>query len=143
MLVRPEIGLYSRTKQVLYIDDDPAVAIVTQYSLELFAGWYAATTDARYALDVATSGPWDLILLETGRGDGAGQTLYQQLRADPRTRSIPIILLTSRLMPSDYQRYSQMAIAGVIPKPFNPVTLGTHIAALMDWSLPSPVQTLN
>jgi CheY-like chemotaxis protein len=123
-------------RQVLCIDDDPSVAVVTQYSLELFNGWYVATTDDRYALELAASTPWDVILLEIGMGYGAGLSLYHRLLADPRTRHIPLVLLTSWVMPADYRRYRQLAIAGVIAKPYNPVTLGTDIAALLDWPTP-------
>jgi CheY-like chemotaxis protein len=132
-----QIGIKPPTRQVLCIDDDVSVVTVTQYSLELFAGWYVATTDDRYALEIATSGPWDAILLEIGMGYGAGLSLYQRLMADPRTQHIPLVLLTSWVMPADYQRYSQMAIAGVIAKPYNPVTLSTHVAVLLDWSVPA------
>jgi CheY-like chemotaxis protein len=136
-----QIEVQPSTRQVLCIEDDHSVAMVTQYSLALFAGWYVATTDDRYALEIATSGPWDAILLEIGMGHGAGLSLYQRLRADPRTQHIPLVLLTSWVMPADYQRYGQMEIAGVIAKPYNPVTLGTQIAALLDWqTLPA---TLN
>ena len=140
-LQQRQIEVQPSTRQVLCIDDDHSVATVTQYSLELFAGWYVATTDDRYALEMSTSTPWDAILLEIGMGDGAGLSLYHRLLADPRTRHTPIVLLTSWVMPADYQRYRQLAIAGVIAKPYNPVTLGRHIAALLDWSVPA--QALN
>jgi CheY-like chemotaxis protein len=130
------IEVESSTRQVLCIDDDYSVATVTRHSLELFAGWYVATTDHRYALEVVTTGTWDAILLEIGREYEAGFFLCQRLRAAPRTQHIPLVLLTSRVMPADYQRYRQLAIAGVIAKPYNPVTLGTHIAALLNWPTP-------
>jgi CheY-like chemotaxis protein len=125
-------------KQVLYIDDDPSVATITKYSLELFADWYAATTDTRYALDRATGEPWDAILLEIGPKNGAGFSLYHELTTHPLTRHTPLILLTTRLLPADYRCYDTMAIAGVIAKPYNPLTLGSQIAQLLGWSTAHP-----
>lgn len=141
-LLREKTGLKPQLSQVLYIDDDAEISTLVRYSLELFAGWYAATTDSRYAMEVAAAGPWNVILLENALDHGRGLSLYHQLKADPRTQAIPIILLTSRVMPADYKVYGQMAIAGVIAKPFNPVTLGTHIAGLMDWSDPCQASEL-
>jgi CheY-like chemotaxis protein len=135
-LLQEKVDLGFQVRQVLYIDDEPSVAAIVRYSLELFAGWYAATTDKRYALETAANSPWDAILLEIGLDHGAGFALYEQLTADPRTKDIPLVLVTSRVMGVDYQRYSQMAIAGVIAKPFDPLTLGSKVADLLGWADP-------
>jgi CheY-like chemotaxis protein len=128
-LLREKTELKPQVSQVLYIDDDAEISTLVRYSLELFDGWYAATTDGQYALNVATASPWDVILLEVALEGGL--SLYRQLKADPHTRAIPMVLLTSRVMPADLQGYGQMAIAGVIAKPFNPVTLGAQIVDLL------------
>lgn len=140
-LLRKNTEFELQVRQLLYIDNDAEISTLVRYSLELFAGLYAATTDSQYALNMATTSPWDVIVLEVALEGGL--SLYRQLKADPRTRDIPLILLTSWVMPADFKSYGQMAIAGVIAKPFNPVTLGQHIAALLDCRVPDQLNTLN
>ncbi len=55
------------------------------------------------------------------------------LCANPSTRHIPSVLLTSQLSPRAHTRFQHMAIDGVIAKPFDPVTMGRQIAALLGW----------
>lgn len=131
-LLREMTDLKPQISQILYIDDDSDISTLVRYSLELFSGWYVATTDGKYALDVATASPWDCIVLELALEGGL--SLYRQLKADPRIQDIPMVLLTSKVMPADFKVYSEMAIAGVIAKPFNPVTLGLQIANLLGWA---------
>lgn len=125
----------SFSTQVLYIDDEPSIATLVQCSLEAFMGWQVTTATGQQAVEAAKTGTWDILLLEIALYNGEGLTVYQQLTTDPSTRRIPLVLLTSKVMPIDFQTYRQMTIAGVIAKPFDPVTLGIQIADLLGWSL--------
>lgn len=125
----------SFSTRVLYIDDEPSISTIVQCSLESFAGWQVTTATGQQAVEVAKTGTWDILLLEIALYNGEGLTVYQQLTTDPSTRQIPLVLLTSKVMPIDFRTYQQMTIAGVIAKPFDPVTLGIQIADLLGWSL--------
>lgn len=124
----------AKTRRILCIEDEPAMATIVEYSLRLFAQWQPTTATGREALAVAKTQPWDAILLEIGLSGGVGLRLYDQLVHYPS----PLILLTSRVMPSDLRTYQQMDCAGVIAKPFDPVTLGSTMANLLGW--PDPVE---
>jgi CheY-like chemotaxis protein len=125
----------SFSTQVLYIDDEPSIATLVQCSLESFTRWQVTTATGSQAFEIAKTGTWDILLLEIALYSEEGLTLYQQLTTDPSTRQIPLVLLTSKVMPIDFRTYKQMRIAGVIAKPFDPVTLGIQIADLLGWSL--------
>ncbi|MBE9014003.1 two-component system response regulator, partial [Pseudanabaenaceae cyanobacterium LEGE 13415] len=49
------------------------------------------------------------------------------------TRSIPVILLTAKVLPSDQAKFAQMRVAGVISKPIEPMTLMEEISEILDW----------
>jgi CheY-like chemotaxis protein len=93
-------------------------------------------------LEQATAYSWDAIVFEIARFDGKGWELYDQLRMDLKTQTMPLLLLTSKVMRSDYQKYAQMAIAGVIAKPFDPVALGNEIAHLLGWEASSNLSAI-
>ncbi|HIK15956.1 MAG TPA: response regulator [Leptolyngbyaceae cyanobacterium M33_DOE_097] len=124
------------TKKVLLIDDDLDIQEITQIVIRKIAGWtgISATTGIEGLQKAKTELP-DAILLDISMPDMDGFQVFEQLQADPVTRSIPVILLTAKTSHSDRDRFAEMAIAGVISKPFDPVTLWQQVATFLGWPL--------
>ena len=59
--------------------------------------------------------------------------VYEILESDPITRSIRVILLTAKVLPSDRAKFAQMAVARVITKPIQPLTLTEEVAEILGW----------
>jgi DNA-binding response OmpR family regulator len=59
-----------------------------------------------------------------------GFAVYEILQSDPITRSIRVILLTAKVWPSDRAKFAQMAVAGVITKPIQPLTLTEEVTEI-------------
>jgi CheY-like chemotaxis protein len=133
-LLRAEVSSKRKVKQVLYIDDEPSISLLVEYSLDLFTNWHITTATGRQAVEIAKTRNWDVLLLEIALSSEAGLTVYQQLTADSSIQATPLILFTSKVMPADFRTYKQMTIAGVITKPFDPMTLGSQIANLLGWT---------
>jgi DNA-binding response OmpR family regulator len=62
-----------------------------------------------------------------------GFAVYDRLQSDPITRSIRVILLTAKVWPSDRAKFAQMAVAGVITKPIQPLTLTEEVTEILGW----------
>ena len=62
----------------------------------------------------------------------------EKLRNNPETQAIPIVLLSAKARWLDSQILQQYQIAGVILKPFDPVTLPVQIATLLGWDFSPP-----
>jgi len=62
-----------------------------------------------------------------------GFAVYELLQSDPITRSIRVILLTAKVLPSDRGKFAEMAVAGVITKPIQPLTLTEEVAEILGW----------
>jgi len=73
------------------------------------------------------------ILLDLSMPGMDGFAVYEILQSDPITRSIPLILLTAKVLPSDRAKFAQMAVAGVITKPIQPITLTEEVAEILGW----------
>ena len=73
------------------------------------------------------------ILLDLSMPGMDGFAVYELLQSDPITRSIPVILLTAKVLPSDRAKFAQMAVAGVISKPIQPITLTEEVAEILGW----------
>ena len=123
-----------RIPTVLVVDDDDSVREVTQMALELVAKWHVvAANGGAVAIDLAREHRPDAVLLDLMMPVMDGRATFQALRADERTRDIPVILLTAKLQVGETQAWDDMAVAGVISKPFSPMTLGAEVAAMLGW----------
>jgi CheY-like chemotaxis protein len=123
------------TRRILVVDDDDMLREVAQTALELVGGWQvvAAHSGAEAQQRARAERP-DAILLDVMMPGLDGPSTASTLRADPATRDIPIIFLTAKVPAGDYGEWRSLRLAGVIPKPFDPMTLATEIAAMLGWS---------
>lgn len=117
------------SKRILIVDDDDDIRDVVQISLEEFAGWSVVTAaSGREGLQLAKTEKLDAIVLDISMPDMDGFQLCAALQADPQTRNIPIVVLTAKALPSDRNRFAMLDIAGLITKPFDPMTVWKDIA---------------
>jgi CheY-like chemotaxis protein len=119
---------------VLVVDDDDSIREITQMALEVVAGWnvLAAEGGAR-AIELAKEHHPDVVLLDLMMPVVDGRATFAALQADEATRDIPVILLTAKLQVGGAQEWDDLAVAGVIAKPFSPMTLGDEVATMLGW----------
>ena len=121
--------------RALVVDDDDAIRELTQVALEVVAGWeVVAAAGGEEALLLAAQHRPDVVVLDLMMPGMDGRTTFRHLQADPATAEIPVVLLTAKVQVGDRQVWDEMAVAGVISKPFDPLTLASDIAALVGWS---------
>jgi CheY-like chemotaxis protein len=122
------------TKQILVIDDEADLRELIQISLVGYVGWQVSTAaTCRDGLQQVKYHKPDLILLDVSMPEIDGYQCFEQLRANSNSADIPVVVLTARVQRQDQRRITQMGIAGVIVKPFNPLTLGQEITAMVGW----------
>jgi CheY-like chemotaxis protein len=122
------------TKQVLVIDDEEVIQIVIQECLQELAGWHVLTASSgKDGIEIARSQTPDAILLDISMPQMDGVTTYQRLQEDPISKTIPVILLTAKAQSDDQAQFAELAIAGIIFKPFDALTLTDQIAKLLNW----------
>ncbi|GAB4085444.1 response regulator [Myceligenerans cantabricum] len=122
------------TRRVLVVDDDEAIREVVQTGLELVAGWKVETASTgAQAIAVCRADLPDAVLLDVMMPTMDGPTTFVRLQEDPRTRNVPVILLTAKVQPAERRQYEDLGVAGVLPKPFDPLTLPGQVAELLGW----------
>ena len=110
--------------RVLYVDDEADIREIACLSLQLdpeLEVWPCAS--GAEALEVVQAWQPHLILLDVMMPGIDGPTTYQRLQENPRTASIPTVFITARTQSAETDRFNQMGVAGVIAKPFDPMTL--------------------
>ena len=127
---------------VLLVDDDERLcAMVAQYLRgQGFAVAVAATLAAGRAR-LRREG-FDALVLDLMLPDGDGLDLARELRADPRTRRLPLLMLSARGEPMDRVVGLEIGADDYLAKPFEPRELLARLRALMRRSAPDPGQDL-
>jgi CheY-like chemotaxis protein len=121
-------------KHILLIDDEKHISTVVKACLVTLGGWSVITASSgKEGLLNARQEQPDAILLDVMMPDMNGIALLQELRKEPKTQSIPVILLTAKAQTSDRHEYTHLDIAGVITKPFEPLNLADQIAEVLGW----------
>ena len=121
-------------RSVLVVDDDDHIREVATLALEVVGGWRViSTSSGEDAAQLARRERPDAVLLDVMMPGVDGPSTAARLRADPLTAEIPVILLTAKNLTVDPRDYSQLELAGMIPKPFDPMTLAGQVAQLLGW----------
>jgi CheY-like chemotaxis protein len=122
------------TKKILLIDDDSAIQDFTQVAIRKFAKWdVVSALTGTEGVDKAKIEHPDAILLDISMPDMNGYQVFEQLQTDPKTQSIPVVLLTAKCLPSDRRRFAELGVAGIITKPFDPVKVWSQVASFLGW----------
>jgi CheY-like chemotaxis protein len=117
---------------LLLAEDDPSIQLVARLSLKR-AGF--AVTVANNGADALAAAPVlmpDVVLLDWMMPEMDGIEVCRHLKADERTRHIPVIFLTARSQQSELQQGMSLGAAGYITKPFDALTLGDQVRALLN-----------
>ena len=121
-------------KQILIVDDQEHLRELIQLCLEDLAGWNTLVAESgQECLQILQTERPNAILLDISMPGMDGFAVYEILQSDPITRSIPVILLTARVMSSDMAEFAKMDVAGVIRKPFEVTTLPGKVAEMLGW----------
>ncbi|MEG4497868.1 response regulator [Microcoleus sp. F10-C6] len=122
-------------KQILIVDDQEHLRELVQLCLEDLAGWNTLVAESgEECLQLLQTERPNAILLDLSMPGMDGFAVYAHLRSDPITRSIPVILLTARVMSSDIAEFAEMGVAGVIRKPFEATSLPGKVAEILGWN---------
>lgn len=120
--------------RVLIIDDEEDIRAVAAMSLETVAGWEVLMAGSGAAgIARAEEQLPDAILLDVMMPVMDGPSTFRQLRANPKTAHIPVILLTAKVQAADQKRFSDLGVSAVMFKPFDPLTLAGDIARALGW----------
>lgn len=121
--------------KILIIDDEDDIREVAALSLESIAGWnvLTASSGAQGLVRAAEYGP-DAILLDVMMPGMDGPTTFRELRKNPATAHIPVLLLTAKVQSTDQRRFADLGVEAVLFKPFDPLTLSRQIANVLGWN---------
>lgn len=110
-------------KKILIADDEPHMLRVTELSLRKGAFDVLLARDGREAVAVALREQPDLIVLDVVMPDIDGFAALRQLKSQPETAGIPVIMLTARGQTVAREEAASSGAALYLTKPFSPSQL--------------------
>jgi CheY-like chemotaxis protein len=122
-------------RKILIIDDEDDIREVAALSLETVAGWDVVVANSgAQGLARAIEFQPEAILLDVMMPGMDGPSTVRELRKNPATAGIPVLLLTAKVQSSDQRRFADLGVQAVLFKPFDPMTLSTQIASVLGWN---------
>ncbi len=120
-------------RQVIYIEDDQEMIDLVVMILTRRGYQVQGVQGGKNGLEAISQNPPDVVLLDLMMPGMDGWEVYQQLKADEKTRQIPVIIITAKAQAID--RVLGLHIAKVddyISKPFHPQDLVDSIERVIN-----------
>ncbi len=122
-------------QKVLLVDDEDDIRTIGNISLSRVGGWQTVlASSGAEALTKAAAEKPDLILLDVMMPGMDGPSTFRELRKNPATAQIPVLLLTAKVQSSDQRRFADLGVEAILFKPFDPLTLSAQIAGVLGWN---------
>lgn len=116
---------------ILVVEDEPAIQELISYGLRQAGHETFCASDAEQAMKIVNDVLPDLVLLDWMLPGMSGIEFAKMLRQVPRTKNIPIIMLTARTEEIDKISGLEVGADDYITKPFSPRELIARIKAVL------------
>ncbi|WP_346797902.1 response regulator [Halomonas sp. Bachu 37] len=122
--------------RVLVVDDEPNIVLSLEFLMEQAGFEVTTAADGEQALVSVKETPPDLLLLDISLPGISGFDVLEQLRGDPETARLPIIMLTAHGREVEREKGMALGADDYITKPFSTQALVSKVQALLGESSP-------
>ena len=131
------------TSRVLVIEDEPDIRKTIDYNLskESFEVIQAASIEE--GEKALASNKIDVIILDLMLPDGSGLTLCRDIKSEPNTKNIPVIILTAKTEEVDRVVGFELGADDYVTKPFSVRELILRVKAILKRGISTEIQTDN
>ncbi len=119
-------------KKILAVDDEKHIVRLVQVNLERQGYEVVTAFDGKEALQKVQEENPDLVVLDVMMPYMDGFEVLQNLRRNPATRDIPVIMLTAKAQDADVFKGWQSGVDLYLTKPFNPMELLSFVKRIFD-----------
>ncbi len=117
--------------RVLVVDDDPVIQSLLRVNFEMEGYEVIIASDGVEGLErVGTDSP-HIVVCDIMMPNMDGLTVARQLKANPATAHIPILLLSAKAQEADVRAGRDAGADDYVTKPFDPLSLLGRVEALL------------
>src|SRR5579862_8741656 len=117
--------------RVLVVDDEVGNRMVVRRVLEAEGYLVDEATDGENAIEAVLRAAPDLVLLDLEMPKADGYSALRVLKGDPKTRLIPVVMLTSHDQLAEKVRALEFGVDDYLLKPFNLPELTARVKSLV------------
>jgi two-component system phosphate regulon response regulator PhoB len=118
-------------QRILIVDDEPDVIELLEFNLRQAGYDVTSAEDGAVALRKAREQPPDLVVLDLMLPEVDGTEVCKQLRRDPSTARVPILMLTAKAGEIDRVLGLELGADDYVTKPFSPRELVLRVRGLL------------
>ena len=118
-------------KRALVVEDDPDIVELIAHYLRAEGFEVDSAGDGRLGLERLRNGAFQVVILDLQLPGMDGLAVCAEIRRDPRTRTLPVIMLTARGDESDRIVGLEVGADDYVVKPFSPKELVARVRALL------------
>jgi CheY-like chemotaxis protein len=126
----------SAPRRILVADDEAFIVTTLAHKLRQRGYEVVTAADGQEALSLAREEKFDLVVSDFQMPLLSGFDLCVQLRQDPATANLPVIMLTARGHRLDAAQLAQTNIRFLLPKPFSAKDLACRVEEILG---PAPI----
>jgi len=117
---------------LLVVDDNEINRDILSRHLERQGHTVAVAENGRQALEMVSTHPFDLVLLDVMMPEMDGYRVLERLKGDEAWRDIPVIMISALDEIDSVVRCIELGAEDYLPKPFDPVLLRARIGACLE-----------
>ena len=117
--------------KVLLVEDNENNRYLAQFLLEREGFAVRVAVNGKQALEDARSDKPDLVLMDIQMPEMDGHQTAERFKREPTLMEIPLVGVSSFVMPGDRERALQVGFVGYIEKPINPDTFAGEVARFL------------
>lgn len=118
--------------KILAVDDERHIARLVQVNLERQGHQVTLAYDGEEALQKVAQEKFDLIVCDVMMPRKDGFQVLNELKANPETAEIPVIMLTAKAQDADVFRGWSSGVDCYLTKPFNPQELVNFVQRVLE-----------
>ena len=118
--------------KILAVDDERNIARLVQVNLERQGHQVTVAYDGEEALQKVAQEKFDLIVCDVMMPRKDGFQVLNELKANPATADIPVIMLTAKAQDADVFRGWSSGVDCYLTKPFNPQELVNFVQRVLE-----------
>jgi two-component system phosphate regulon response regulator PhoB len=126
-----QVFTMSDRKHILVVDDEKDLTELLAYNLKKVGYLVSVAHSGRQALDLISAQSPDLILLDVMLPEFSGTEIANRIRTNPKTASIPIIMVTAKGEELDQVVGLTVGADDYIAKPFSMKVLLARVEAVL------------
>lgn len=119
-------------KRVLLIEDEPNIIEAISFILSRDGFTVHTHEDGETAMDKVRGGVPDMIILDVMLPGRSGFDILRDIRSDPETANLPVLMLTARGQAKDRELAERLGADHFMTKPFSNSEVRDHVRAVLE-----------